>query len=319
MISLRGKRFLQYHLASSRDGRIQMSEIAYQTPPTFTSVRAAFVHGSALLRTHASPTATLDIECLLQCVLQMPREQLYTHFSQPLQHAQQAQLHTLLQRRLQGEPIAYLTGRKEFYGRSFSVDRRVLIPRPATEQLITLAKELLPADAALQSLDIGTGSGCLGITLALEFEHSHVTAWEIDPAALVVAQHNAHRLGCRNITFQQHDIFATLPTATPCFDLIVANPPYITAAEKTTLPPAVLDYEPHRALFADECGLSCYRRIAQIAPQLLHRHGLLNIELNPTTASATETLFSAQGFQVIQRGQDLQGLTRTLTLHIPER
>ena len=280
----------------------------------YTSIRAALRHGSALLRAHASPTAVLDVECLLQHILQLSKEQLYAHCERSLNNSEQQQLHTLLQRRQQGEPIAYLTGYKEFYGRNFGVDRRVLIPRPETELLITLAKDLLAPHAALQMLDIGTGSGCLAITLALEFQHSQVTAWDIDRDALAVAQDNAHRLECNNVSFVEHDIFTALPASAVRFDLIVANPPYIAVTEKATLPTAVRDYEPHTALFAAEYGLACYRRIAQLAPLLLHKLGLLIIELNPSTAAAVEALLTEQGLQPLQREYDLHGLVRVLVL-----
>ena len=279
---------------------------------SFSTIQEAFVQGSAFLQTQASPT--LDIECLLQFVLQMRKEQIYIHLEQTLTHTQQEQLQALLVRRQHGEPVAYLIGSKEFYGRNFHVDRRVLIPRPETEQLIEAAKKYLPADEELHMLDIGTGSGCLAITLALEFKYSHVTAWEVNLDALEVARSNAQQLSCNNITFVQHDMFADLPQTAMHFDLIVANPPYILPSEKTSLPASVLNYEPHTALFTNQHGLLHYQRIATIARQLLHTNGLLCLELNPNTAQAIEAIFLAQGFKTIAKELDLQGLVRTLTL-----
>ena len=277
------------------------------------TIKEALRHGRARLQAHASPTATLDIECLLQFVLRMHKTQIYAHREQVLTGAQQEQLQALLVRRQRGEPIAYLIGSKEFYGRNFHVDRHVLIPRPETEALVVQAKAHLPADTSTHILDSGTGSGCLAITLALEFEQSQVTAWEISPAALAVAQHNAARLACPNVAFVHHDIFAPLPPLTTGFNLIVANPPYILPREKASLPASVLDYEPHTALFADRHGLSHYQRLATLAPQLLCTAGLLCVELNPTTAVATTAIFAAQGFETVARGYDGQGLMRTLT------
>ena len=280
--------------------------------PSLATIREAFVHGCAFLRVHTSPT--LDIECLLQFVLHMRKEELYTHYQQPLTDAQQEQLHALLVRRQCGEPIAYLVGSQEFYGRNFSVDRRVLIPRPESEQLITSAKKHLPRQAGLHMLDIGTGSGCLAITLALEFQPSQVTAWEISRAALTVAQHNAEQLDCHNVTYVQQDIFAAPPQPMTRFNLIVANPPYILPREKKNLLASVLNYEPHTALFTDRHGLSHYHRLAMLAPQLLCTNGLLCVELNPTTALATEDVFAAQGLATVAREPDLQGLVRALVL-----
>ncbi len=270
------------------------------------------MRGSAFLQAGDSPT--LDIECLLQFVLQMRKEQIYTHFQHTLTRRQREQLQALLARRQRDEPIAYLVGAKEFYGRSFHVDRRVLIPRPETEQLIVAAKKHLPAGTRLHLLDIGTGSGCLAITLALEFKHSQVTAWEIDPDALAIAQSNARRLNCNNVTFVQRDMFAPLPQTATHFDGIVANPPYILPAEKASLPATVLNYEPHTALFTDQHGLLYYQRLAAIAPDLLRDGGLLCLELNPSTAAATEALFLASAFRTIAKEHDWQGLSRTLTL-----
>lgn len=280
--------------------------------PSFVTISDVFMHGRAFLQAQTSPT--LDIECLLQYVLRLRKEQLYTHFQQALTDTQRTQLRALLVRRRQGEPIAYLIGLKEFYGRTFKVDRRALIPRPESEQLIVSANKLLPANAKLHILDIGTGSGCLAITLALEFKHSQVIAWDISSEALTVAQDNAEQCNCHNVTFVQHDMFAALPQITTYFNLIVANPPYILPREKKTLSTSVLNYEPHTALFTNQHGLLHYQRIANIAAQLLCIDGWLCIELNPTTAPAAEKMFAAQGFEVNSKGYDLQGLVRTLVL-----
>ncbi len=268
--------------------------------------------GETLWRVPA--VARLDVECLLQRVLRMRKEQLYAHREQKLTRTQRAHLHDLLLRRQRGEPIAYLVGEKEFYGRSFYVDKDVLIPRPETEQLITAAKKNFPATADLHILDIGTGSGCLAITLACEFPHSQVTAWEISTAALAVAARNATQHNCHNITFVQHDMFTDPPPTATLFDLIVANPPYILPREQPSLSAAVRDYEPHLALFTDRHGLAHYRRLAALAVQLLKEEGELIIELNPHTAQATEKAFLAQGLVTTAAVRDLHGLVRTLTL-----
>lgn len=279
-----------------------------QTPPDFSTVQAALRYGSALLKQHHSPTPTLDIECLLQHVLHWSKEKIYAQGEHALNDRQQKKLIALLTRRQQGEPIAYLTHSKEFYGRRFYVDNQVLIPRPETEQLIVAVKKHYSATAPLNFLDIGSGSGCLAITLALEFPHSQVMAWDIDPAALNVAQYNATQYNCRNITYLAHDMFAPPPPHT--FHCIVANPPYIPWSEKNKLPANVIDYEPHTALFATRNGLACYQRLAHIAPLLLCKDGLLLIEINPDIAYQIEKIFTTQGLQVIDKGYDLHNLVR---------
>ena len=279
-------------------------------PPDFSTVQAALRHGSALLKQYHSPTPTLDVECLLQYILHCSKEKIYTQCEQTLNDTQQKKLTALLARRQQGEPIAYLTKSKEFYGRCFYVDQHVLIPRPETEQLITAVKKHYTANAHLNILDIGSGSGCLAITLALEFPHSHITAWEINSAALNVAQKNAAQHHCNNITFVLQDMFASPPPTT--FDCIVSNPPYIPWSEKNKLPTSVINYEPHAALFAADNGLACYQRLAAIATSLLSKNGLLLVEINPDIACQIEKIFTTQGFKIITKDYDLQNLARVL-------
>ena len=285
------------------------------SPLDLSTVQTALRHGSALLKQYHSPTPTLDVECLLQHILHWSKEKIYTQCEQTLNDMQQKKLIALLTRRQQGEPIAYLTKSKEFYGRCFYVDEHALIPRPETEQLIVAVKKNYTANAHLNMLDIGSGSGCLAITLALEFPQSHITAWEINSAALNVAQKNATQHHCHNITFVLHDMFASPPPTT--FDCIISNPPYIPWSEKNKLPASVINYEPHTALFAAEHGLACYQRLTQITPHLLSKNGLVLIEINPDTAHQIEKIFTTRGFEVIAKGYDLQNLARTLTIVYP--
>ena len=278
------------------------------TPSDFSTVQAALRHGSALLKQHRSPTPTLDVECLLQHILGWSKEKIYAHSEYALDASQQKKLIALLTRRQRGEPIAYLTNSKEFYGRCFYVAKQVLIPRPETEQLIVAVKKHYDATAPLNFLDIGTGSGCLAVTLALEFLRSQVMAWEVAPAALNVAQHNAAQYDCRNVTYMLHDMFASPPQRS--FHCIVCNPPYIPWSEKNNLPTSVVNYEPHAALFAAHGGLACYQRLAHIVPRLLVKDGLLLVEINPAIATQIEKIFTTQGLQVIDKGYDLQKLAR---------
>jgi len=171
----------------------------------------------------------------------------------------------LIARRLTGEPVAYLVGEREFFGRPFRVDLRVLIPRPETEHLIEAALAL-PLPAAPRILDIGTGSGCIACTLALELPGARVVASDISPAALAVARDNAARLGAGGVRFVASDLDAALPLAG--FDLVVSNPPYIGLEERADLPPDVVLFEPHRALFSPLESDTILRRLLAAATVL---------------------------------------------------
>lgn len=165
----------------------------------------------------------------------------------------------LLERRLTGEPIAYILGVKEFYGRRFEVDRRVLIPRPETEHVVEAALDLpLPASPTL--LDIGTGSGCLACTLGLELPGSRVVATDLSVGALAVALRNRR---CHGLTRRLHLLAGDVATPLDlhAFDLVVSNPPYVGRRESATLSPEILDFEPDCALFAGPTGETIYRRL----------------------------------------------------------
>lgn len=192
---------------------------------------------------------------LLGHVLGVGEAELLTRPERAVPAAAAARFEALLARRLAGEPVAYLTGIKEFYGRPFAVDRRVLIPRPETEHLVEAAlaraREAAPEPAAPgrpRILDVGTGSGCLAVTLALELPGAEVAATDVSPAALAVAAANARRLGARTVRFAAADRCAGLDLGR--FDLVVSNPPYVDPDDAAALSPEITGFEPHRALFA---------------------------------------------------------------------
>ena len=195
-------------------------------------------------------------------VLGLDEAQIRARDEQPVAEPEAERFRALVTRRVRGEPMAYLVGRREFWGRDFVVDRRVLVPRPETEHLVEAALDLdLPA--APQILDLGTGSGCLAITLALEKPDSRVVATDRSPAALAVCALNARRLGAR-VRCLAADL--TAPLVLEGFDLVVSNPPYIDPA--ATLSPEVRDHEPGMALFADDRGRDMLRRLLDTAAAL---------------------------------------------------
>jgi release factor glutamine methyltransferase len=196
--------------------------------------------------------STREAALLLGHVLGLSEAQVLARGGQPAGAAARRRFLGLLERRLGGEPVAYLLGEREFYGRSFAVDRRVLVPRPETEHLVeaALAARLPPAP---RILDLGTGSGCLAVTLALELPAARVVATDLSPGALAVAAANVRRWQVKGrVALAAADVFAGLDLA--AFDLVVSNPPYVDRRDASSLSPEVVDFEPPLALFAGERG-----------------------------------------------------------------
>lgn len=220
----------------------------------------------------------------------------------------------LIARRGAHEPVAYLVGEKEFYGRPFRVTRETLIPRPETEGLVEAALAWLRAHSAgtAHMVDVGTGSGCVAITLALEAEaRPGVTfsATDISTGALAVARDNATRLGATAVAFLTGHLLAD--TALPV-DLIVSNPPYVPARDRDTLQPDVRLFEPASALFAGDEGLDLIRELVPAARRALAPGGALMMEIGDGQADAVCALLDAAGFSHVQRQPDLQGIPRII-------
>ena len=227
----------------------------------------------------------------------------------------QKNLETILQRLEKGEPVQYVIGVADFCGRQFHVEPGVLIPRPETEELCRWIVEKSGDKTCI--LDIGTGSGCIAITLALEMPKAEVTAWDISDEALQIAQKNAKNLGA-DVRFEHQDILNISPVScllTPdsCYDLIVSNPPYIQPKESDEMGKNVLDYEPHQALFTpDDQPIIFYQRIGDYAWQNLKQGGTLYFELNPLTADDVSDYLHNIGFSEVEIRQDLFGKQRFL-------
>lgn len=224
-----------------------------------------------------------------------------------------AMFQTLLSRRLEGIPIAYLVGSREFYGRPFLVSPDVLIPRPDTELLVELALDRIPPDRPVNVLDLGTGSGCIAVTLALESPLWSVTAVDISSSALQLAKENAQRLGAHT-HFIQSDMYAELGGQR--FDLIVSNPPYI-AQEDPHLRQGDVRFEPRAALTSGMDGLDAIRAIAAAAPRYLKPEGLLLMEHGFEQGSACRQIFKCNGFHEVSSHRDLAGLERITEGRLP--
>ncbi|WP_298453137.1 peptide chain release factor N(5)-glutamine methyltransferase [uncultured Prevotella sp.] len=219
-----------------------------------------------------------------------------------------AELNKIFSRLMEGEPVQYVLGRAEFCGRWFNVCPGVLIPRPETEELcawITADSKKLDSQKVL---DIGTGSGCIAITLQLDMPESRVTAWDISPDALDVARENAQRLGA-NVSFVRQDALNAKPEGE--WDVIVSNPPYICEKEKKDMAVNVLEHEPHTALFVPDADpLLFYRAITRLAVQTLSKGGRLYFEINPIYAGDTCRMMRAEGMTAVELHSDMYGKQR---------
>lgn len=246
-----------------------------------------------------SDSPRLEAQVLAGHILGVSRTWLITHPEAEITDE------TPLVRRERHEPLAYIVGRREFYGRDFTVSPAVLIPRQDTETLVEAALRLGPPTGRV--LDIGVGSGAIAVTLKLERPAWDITGVDLSPEALAVAMQNAITLRA-DVRFLQSDGFGALTDER--FDLIVSNPPYIGRDE--ILMPEVYDFEPHLALFAGEEGLAFYRRLAQEASNHLSVGGMLLMEVGHTQAEAVRTLFEAVGWRHVETFQDLAGIPRVV-------
>jgi release factor glutamine methyltransferase len=262
-------------------------------------------------RTRGIESPRLDAEVLLAHALSCSRTQLIIDMMRPLATEELSRFRELVKRRRHREPVAYLRGEREFYGRTFRVDARVLVPRPDTETLIDVALlRTRHLSMSARVLDLCTGSGCVAITLALTRPTTQVTATDISQAALALAEENALRLGAPSVAFARADLFGELRGP---FDLITANPPYIASAEIATLAPDVRQFEPRLALDGGDDGLVLVRRILEEAPARLAKGGVLAMEIGAGQAEAVAALFLERGFADVERARDLARIERVVS------
>jgi release factor glutamine methyltransferase len=248
----------------------------------------------------------LDARLLIQHLLGLSHAQYLADPDRSLSADQVEAFMSLVLRRERGEPVAYLLGEKDFYSRTFRVTADVLIPRPDTELIVTLALKRLKALTWPRVLDLGTGSGAIAVTLACEHPETNVTAVDVSAAALAVAGGNAEALGAK-VRFVESDWFSAL--GDEVFDVIVANPPYVAARDPHLLQDG-LPFEPDLALTDGADGLNCIRRIVAEAPRHLVAGGVLLIEHGYDQAEAVRALLASGPFAEISTWQDLSGIDR---------
>ena len=259
--------------------------------------------------------ARIEAQTLLRHALgDVSRAWLLTHENDALDfNGQQANIHAgfeaLLKRRLNGEPVAYILGKREFYGLDFTVTPDTLIPRLDTETLVEVALEKIPANQSCTVLDLGTGSGAIAIAIAKHRPQAKVTAVDQSLKALAVAQGNARRLGVANVQLVLSDWFSALGGQT--FDVIVSNPPYI-AKDDPHLNQGDLRFEPTSALVAGEDGLDCIRQIINRAKQYLNPQGWLMFEHGYDQAEKVAQLLKSANFDSVTSVADLSGILRVI-------
>ncbi len=256
-------------------------------------------------------TPRLDAELIIAHALGADRVYLYTHGDKPLVAEETERVKSYIKRRVSGEPVAYITGVKEFWGMPFEVNPKVLVPRPETEEIIEGAHQIFRdrRDERLSFLDIGTGSGCIAVALVSEFPHSSAVATELSEEALEVAIRNFEKLGLSDrITTRRGDMFEALELADGPFDLIASNPPYVPTGQIHELAPEVQS-ETRSALDGGDDGLDYVRHIVEHSPVHLKPEGLLMLEIGAGQAdevsSITVEALSFEGFR-----KDLAGIDR---------
>jgi len=261
---------------------------------------------------HGVASPRLDAELLLSHALGCDRVRLYMDMPRPLDAAELAAVRALVVRRRAREPVAYILGQREFYQRRFEVTRDVLVPRPETEVLVDRALEVLGKDAT-RALDLCTGSGVIGITLACERPALTVDATDLSEAALAVAQRNASALGVQGrMRFLHGDLFAAVPEGER-YDLVVANPPYVATAELPELAPEVAQHEPRGALVAGADGLDVLRRLCAQASAHTRPSGHVLFELGAGQAQRVCAWLQADASLTdVVAHRDLAGIERVV-------
>jgi release factor glutamine methyltransferase len=261
-------------------------------------------------------TPRLDAEVLLAKAMDCTRVQLYTQFDKPLSEDERGRFRDFLRRRSAGEPVAYITGVREFYGRRFNVGPEVLIPRPDTELLVDVIASNLKSSVIEHPklLDLCTGSGCIAVSLALEFPNVVLTALDCSASALSFAKQNAELMGAsERIEFMNHDLLRQDFCITQRFDFLVSNPPYIATAEVEKLDEGVRKFEPKIALDGGADGLVFYRRILELVPELLMPGGVVAVEVGYDQGKKIAELFVAAGLRDVNVHQDLAGHERVVS------
>ena len=281
-----------------------------------TSIAEAVLHGANKLRKAGVPEERREAGSLLMHVLDRDRTYILGHAEDLLTDEQVEEFSESLEARAEGKPLQYITGRQEFFGIEFEVNNDVLIPRPETELLVEAALSIVSQNETPFICDVGTGSGCIAITLLHKLPRARGIALDISAAALAVAERNANRHGVQErLSFVTSDCFAGLgPAFGQTFDLIVSNPPYVAERAVAGLQREVRDFEPRVALTAGEDGLSVIRRLLVESGDYLKSGGCLIFEMGFDQHDAVKELIDENVWKLLEIYDDLQGIPRTVAL-----
>jgi release factor glutamine methyltransferase len=272
------------------------------------TLRDALRQAAERFERHGVSSPRLNAEVLLAHCLSVDKTYLYTHDERELTGAETQKLEDVVYERISGVPVQYIVGRQEFFGRYFTVNPAVLIPRPETEFIVEAMLELRPPGGS-RIIDVGTGSGCIGITLALELPQTQVTLTDISLEAVRVARLNAGNLGAE-VSIACMDL---LDAVTGPFDFIVSNPPYVSRKEASRLQIEVREHEPEVALYGEDDGLAAFRSLVPSAERLLRPGGYFIAEMGHGMETRVLDLFGA-GWERLPTIKDLQGIPRTIRL-----
>lgn len=252
----------------------------------------------------------LETSLLISRVFGMDKIDIYTQPEIEIDGESLKEFEEIIERRLGREPIGYILGESEFYSRKFSVGSEVLIPRPETETLVEEALDIIGNISSPLVVDVGTGSGCIAITIGGERSDSTVVASDISFGAILLAKENAKRLGVHNINFVHSDFLNFAKGR--LFDVVVSNPPYISEAEICELEPDIRDFEPIVALHGGQDGLDCIRRVAAGAKSVLKNGGWCIMEIGATQNKEAGAILRGFGYREISFSEDLSGIKRVI-------
>ncbi len=280
------------------------------------SIGEAIHEAARMLDESGVPEARREASSLLEHIIDRDRTFILGHPEQLLTPQNFERFRELILRRSAGEPLQYITRHQSFFGLDFEVAKGVLIPRPETELLVETALELLKLSPAQSTIcDVGTGSGCIAVTILHKQPHAHGVAIDISAAALEVAHRNAERHGVnQRLAFVKSDCFSDLSPSSSPFDLIASNPPYVADAEISGLQREVRDHEPVEALAGGPDGLRVVRRLLLESGTFLRVGGHLLIEIGFNQAENVEKLIDSRAWKLVGIQPDLQGIPRVVVL-----
>lgn len=272
-------------------------------------LKELYLKGRKTLGRNGFECPGVEARAILSKSLGASASELYARPEKNVEREGEKTFERLLGRRLAGEPLAYITGSKEFCSRTFAVSPRVLIPRPETETLAAAAVEAVRAMKRPRVLDLGTGSGCVAVTLCVEATECEVFASDISSRALDMARANARANGA-SVRFVNSDLLTAF--ARSSFDIVVSNPPYVSEADYETLPAEIRNHEPALALLGGSDGLKYARKIAETAGRVLRRQGVLLVEVGYGQAEDVGEIFRRSGFSGIVSVKDPYGAERVV-------